>query len=152
MLTMRAKGPVMGREIQKHSAIWTLQQQSWASLVALAVKNLPANTGDVWDVGLIPGSRRFPGAGKGNPLQCSCLGNPMDRGAWQAMVCRSQRVGHGWSDLAQHKMWHPHSFIPPGSLFPLISISMTTLFSKALIISAAAAAKSFSRVRLCVTP
>ena len=47
------------------------------------VKNLPANAGDA---GMIPGSRRSPGEGNGNPLQHSCLGNPMDRGAWQAIV------------------------------------------------------------------
>ena len=47
------------------------------------VKNMPANAGDV---GLIPGPGRSPGEGNGNPLQCSCLGNPMDRGAWQAIV------------------------------------------------------------------
>ena len=47
----------------------------------LVVKNLPANEGDA---GWIPGSRRSPGGGNGNPLQYSCLGNPMDRGAWQA--------------------------------------------------------------------
>ena len=40
----------------------------------------------VSDVGLIPGSERFPGRGHGNPLQYSCLGNPMDRGVWQATV------------------------------------------------------------------
>ena len=37
-------------------------------------------------MGLIPGSERFPGAGRGNPLQYSCLENPMDRGAWQVTV------------------------------------------------------------------
>ena len=42
------------------------------------VKNLPANAGDM---GSIPGSERSPGRGKGNPLQYSCLGNPMDRDA-----------------------------------------------------------------------
>ena len=41
---------------------------------------------DVRDVGLIPGSGRAPGEGRGNLLQYSCLGNPMDRGAWQATV------------------------------------------------------------------
>ena len=53
------------------------------------VKNLPANARDTGDLGLIPGSGRSPGGGKGNPLQYSCLGNPMDRGAcsW------SHRVG-----------------------------------------------------------
>ena len=48
-----------------------------------AVKNLPTDAGDV---GLIPGSGRSPGEGNGNPLLYSCLGNPMDRGAWQATV------------------------------------------------------------------
>ena len=50
------------------------------------VKNPPANGGGARDSGLIPGSRRSPGEGNGNPLQYSCLGNPMDRGAWQATV------------------------------------------------------------------
>ena len=45
------------------------------------VENLPANAGDV---GSIPGSGKFPGEGNDNPIQHSCLGNPMDRGAWQA--------------------------------------------------------------------
>ena len=47
------------------------------------VKNLPANA---QDEGLIPGSGRSPGVGNGNPLQYACLGNHMDRGAWQATV------------------------------------------------------------------
>ena len=47
------------------------------------VKNPPVNAGGV---GLIPGSGRYPGEGNGNPLQYSCLGNPIDRGAWQATV------------------------------------------------------------------
>ena len=45
------------------------------------VKNLPANVGDVRDVGLIPGSGTSPEGGNGNLLQYSCLENPMDRGA-----------------------------------------------------------------------
>ena len=61
---------------------------SWASQVVLMVKNSPANAGDVRDTGSIPGSGRFPGGGHGNPLQYSCLENPMDRGAWWAMVHR----------------------------------------------------------------
>ena len=47
------------------------------------IKNLPASAGDV---GSIPGSGRSPGEGNGNPLQYSCLGNPMDRGTWWATV------------------------------------------------------------------
>ena len=45
------------------------------------IKNLPANSGDIKDMGLIPGLVRAPGGGHGNPLQYSCLENPMDRGA-----------------------------------------------------------------------
>ena len=45
-----------------------------------------AKAGDMMDVGSIPGSGRYPGEGHGNPLQHSCLENPMDRGAWQAIV------------------------------------------------------------------
>ena len=54
------------------------------------VKNPPANAGDV---GSIPGSGRIPAEGNGNPLQCSCLENPMNRGAWRAMVYGVARVG-----------------------------------------------------------
>ena len=50
------------------------------------VKNLPAKAGGAGDVGLILGSGRSPGGGHGNPLQCSCLENPMDREAWWAIV------------------------------------------------------------------
>ena len=50
------------------------------------IKNLPANSGDTRDLGSIPGLGRSPGAGNGNPLQSSCLGSPMDRGAWWATV------------------------------------------------------------------
>ena len=50
------------------------------------VRNLPANAGDKRDTGSIPGSGRSPGEGNGNPLQYSCPENPMDRGAWRAMV------------------------------------------------------------------
>ena len=63
-----------------------VKNQIGASQVVL--ENLPANAGDVRDAGLIPGSGRSPGGGCGNPLQYSCLENPMDRGAWQAIVHR----------------------------------------------------------------
>ena len=55
----------------------------WGFPGGSVVKNPPANAGDV---GLIPGSGRSPGEGNGNPLQYSCLGNPMDREAWWATV------------------------------------------------------------------
>ena len=59
--------------------------EKWASQVVLAVKNPPANARDM---GSIPGSGRPPGGGRGNPLQYSCLENPIDRGAWWAIVHR----------------------------------------------------------------
>ena len=54
--------------------------------MALVVKNLPANAGDIRDAGSAPGLGRSLGRGSGNPFQYSCLENPMDRGAWQATV------------------------------------------------------------------
>ena len=59
-----------------------------ASQVALMVKNLPANAGDIRDVGLITELGRSPGGRYGNLLQYSCLENPMDREAWWATVHR----------------------------------------------------------------
>ena len=62
------------------------------------VKNLPANAGDA---GLIPESRRSPGEGNGNPLPYSCLGNSMDRGAWQARIQRGAKSRTRLSGQAQ---------------------------------------------------
>ena len=64
--------------------------------MVLAIKNQPANAGDMRDAGLISGSGRCPGGGLGNPLQYSCLENPMDTGAWWATVC-----GHKESDTTE---------------------------------------------------
>ena len=55
------------------------------------VKNLPAIAEELRDTGSIPGVGRSPGGGKGNPLQYSCLENPMDRGAWRATVHGSHK-------------------------------------------------------------
>ena len=63
-----------------------------ASPVAQLVKGLPANAGDTGDVGSIPGLGRSPAGGNGNPLQYSCLENPMNRGAWWAPVHGSQML------------------------------------------------------------
>ena len=57
-------------------------------------KNLPVNAGDA---GLIPGSGRSPGGGNGNPLQYSSLGNPVDKGAWQATV---HGIAKSWTRLS----------------------------------------------------
>ena len=66
----------------------------WGFPGGSVVKNLPANAGDTGDLGSIPGSERFPGGENCNPLQYSCLENPMDRGAWGLQSMRSQRVRH----------------------------------------------------------
>ena len=72
-----------------------------SSQVALAVKNPPANAGDVRDVGSIPGSRSSFGRGNVNLLQYSCLENSMDRGAWWATV---QGVTQSQTQLKQLRM------------------------------------------------
>ena len=66
--------------------------------MVLVVKNLLANAGDPGDVGSISGLGRSLGEGNGNPLQYSCLENPIGRGAWQATV---HRVGHEDSDMTE---------------------------------------------------
>ena len=65
---------------------WALHLKLGASQVALVVKILPASAEDARDVGSVPGSGGSPAGGHGNPLQYSCLENPMDRGAWQTTV------------------------------------------------------------------
>ena len=62
--------------------------------MALVVKKPPASAGEVGDTGSIPGWGRSPGGGHGNPLQYSCLENPMDRGAWLGTV---HRVAKSWT-------------------------------------------------------
>ena len=64
---------------------------SRASKAALVVKNPPASAGDIRDLDSIPGLGRSPGGGHSNPLQYSCLENPMNRGAWQATVHRTAK-------------------------------------------------------------
>ena len=68
--------------------------------MALVVRNLPANARDIRDTVLIPGSGRFPGAGNGDQLHCSCLENPTDRQPGGLQSTGSQRVRHNCSDLA----------------------------------------------------
>ena len=71
---------------------------SWAPQMVLMVKNLFANAVDIRELGSIPGSGRSPGGGHSGPLQYSCLKNPMDRGAWKAMI---HRVSESWTQLKQ---------------------------------------------------
>ena len=69
-------------------------------------QNLPANAGDTRDSGLIPGSGRSPGVGNGNPLQCSCLKNSMDRGACGLHSMGLQRVRHATEHTRMHPLLH----------------------------------------------
>ena len=91
-----------------------------ASQVVLVVKNPSANAGDAGDPGSIPGSGRSPGEENGNPLQDSCLGNPMDRGAWWTTVhgvaksqARLKRLStayiHSQTYICTHTHTHTHT-------------------------------------------
>ena len=76
------------------------QEYRWTFPVALVVKNPPPNAGAARDLGSISGLARSPGGGRGNPPQYSCLGNPMDRGAWRD-------TGHRVAELDTTEMtWH----------------------------------------------
>ena len=87
------------------------RRKKWASLVAQPVDNLPYNAGDV---GSVPEWGRSPGEGHGNPLQYSCLENPMDRGAWRATVhgvtkCQTRLTrlsGHTHTCVRGVTQWH----------------------------------------------
>ena len=70
------------------------------------IKNPPANARDTGDAGSIPGSGRSSGGGNGNPLQYSCLENPMDRGAWWATIRRVAKE----SDTTQQLNSNRHIF------------------------------------------
>ena len=72
----------------------------------LRSKESACNAGDTEDAGLIPGSERFPGGGNGNPLQYSCLGNPMDRRAWRATAQRVANIQFSHS-VVSDSLW-PH--------------------------------------------
>ena len=83
-----------------HTANLPHAYTSWASQVTQMIKNLPASARDLV---LIPESGRSPGGGNGNPPLYSCLGNPMDRGAWCATV---HGVAKSWTWLRD---WHTHT-------------------------------------------
>ena len=78
------------------------------------VKNLPTNAGDPEDMSSIPRLRRSPGEGNSNPLQYSCLGNPMDRGTQWATICGASKSRARW--LTKHK-YHPYNWSLPFTLY-----------------------------------
>ena len=65
--------------------------------MVLVVKNPPVSVGDIRDAGLIPGSGRSPGEGNENPLQYSCLANPMAREAWWARI---HGIAKSWTGVS----------------------------------------------------
>ena len=69
-------------------------------------KESASNAGDIRDVGLIPGLGRSPGEGHGNPLQYSCLRNPLERGAWWVTVHRVTKSQMGLNRLSTHTKLH----------------------------------------------
>ena len=78
----------------------------WAHVqVAQWEKNPPANAGDAGDTGSMPELGRSPGGGNGNPVQYSCLGNPIDRRPAGLQSMGSQRVGHGWATECAHTVY-----------------------------------------------
>ena len=103
-----------------------LGRSQWASQVVLVVKNPFANAGDLRDVGSIPGLGRSPGEGNGYPLQYSCLGNPMDWGAWWATVRRVAQSQTWLSDLAKWNTGWDTGF-PSGFLRTLLVIKRQPL-------------------------
>ena len=68
-------------------------------------KESTASGGDTKDTGSIIGPGRSPEAGNGNPHQCSCLENPMDKGAWLPTI-GSERVGHDCDSVLTHRQWY----------------------------------------------
>ena len=89
----------LAKTLQTNHLIWFLL---YHCQVALVVKNPLANAGDIRDLDAIPGSGKSPGEGYGNPLQYSCLGNPMDRGAWRAAVHGVMKSGTRLKRLSTH--------------------------------------------------
>ena len=74
--------------------------------MVLVVKKPPFHAGDLRDVGSIPGWAGSSGGGNGNPLQYSCLGNAMDRGAWQAIVYRVRKSQTRLKQISTHaRIW-----------------------------------------------
>ena len=95
--------------VQSRPTLCNPVDPSQASQVALLVKNPSASAGDIRDTGSIPRSGGSPGGGHGNPLQSSCLENPMDRGAWWATVHRVVKSRTQLKLLSTHTYTHTHT-------------------------------------------
>ena len=84
------RGPTTYLPEKKKIRVWVDPHSS--NLCCSRIKTVPANAGEIRETGSIPGSGRSPGGGNGNPLQYSCLQNPMDSGAWRAIVHRFAKI------------------------------------------------------------
>ena len=103
------------------NGFWKFLKDTSASQVALVIKNLPANAGDIRDAGLIPGSGRSPGEGNGNPLKYSCLESHGQRSLDGYSPWGHNRIKHEWSNLAYR---HTHRCYLLNKLFKtLINIT-----------------------------
>ena len=91
-----------GQEKNRWPHVLQVCAKLWVSQVVLVVKSLPANAGVIRDAGSIPGSGGSPGGGHDNPLQYSCLENPMDRGI---SFCQNPLVNNEWTSLC---LWFPY--------------------------------------------
>ena len=106
----RKRKPMVGRTTKKKTLFLAFLLCLPGFSGGSVVKNPPANAGDTWDMGSIHGSGRSPGEGNDNPLQCSCLEIPKDRGAWWATVhgvAKSQTQLNDWK-TAQLPGLHKH--------------------------------------------
>ena len=105
-----------------------LQLYLWVSQAVLVVKNLPANAGNIRDVGFIPESWRFPRGGNVIPPQSSCLGNPMNRGGWLAIVHRVAKSQRRLKQLSTHAQV-PNSGVHHPCYLPSSVSSITILIN-----------------------
>ena len=111
-ISWKSPNKLFGQPNSLKAAIDNMHMNGWTSQVALVIKNPPANPGDVTDVGSIPGSGRSPRGGHSNPLQCSFLENPMDRGAWQATVHKVVKSWARLKHLGTQAQMNGYSFVP----------------------------------------
>ena len=104
LLFKGVSSPALQIESISSSALRLLYGSTFTSVHFPGGLDGKASVYNAGDLGLIPGSGRFPGEGNASPLQYSCLENPMDRGAWCRLLSMgSQRVGHDWvTSLKKH--------------------------------------------------
>ena len=114
--TSRSRGWVTGKYLSSHLKLspghspknnWFCPRGMLGNSSAYINMHLDANVGNIRDTSSVPGPGRSPGGGHGNPLQYSCLENPVDRGAWQTTVHRVTKSQTRLKQLSMHThMWY----------------------------------------------